>query len=639
MSEYGVKVSRIELINGDAQAQHLQLTIQRAYDKVQKKNPLKISSFAVEPNTSIGKNIRTAIQNAYTDEAKRNPIKIKHIQVSLENESRAQVFDELQSEMNKRELTINVKKIDASQAIHGLKDDLSKMLSGLSIGGLKAFLGTDGVDATKVRANNKALNKYQEELDKAFSKIPDDDQFNMADEYRAIGEEIERIRTLEAVAQEDAIKKIEERIRHYKNEIEIKKQSSAQSMQSAQKEAEATQAAAYMAEGLQNRVNQAKQSLDKLDDGDTKSGLLESIEKINQKIAEIPEKTGRARTELEKLLKADISQLEKDIKEAFATPERKQNETEISNIVSEYDKLITKVREKYDDSSLRDDMIEQLRAEQNEVIKLKEVTTDAQNAALSGMREKVAKSREVVQANIDEQKAEANRSKNEVSVLSKAIAFRQRINEWIKNNSRAYAAYRSQVDQIIIALQDEGNLSKDVLDEKLLAFSKIELAAQKAGITGKTLFGQLNEVWGKLTGGAATAFLTSQIQDKMRMALQAVKDVDAAMTELRKVTDLTAQAYDHFVDSASDMSTRVGSTLADTISSTADFARLGYSIRESSMLAEAALTYKNVGDGIDSISTATESLISTIKAFDVAAVDSMSIVDKYNEVGKLCPAA
>ena len=69
------------------------------------------------------------------------------------------------------------------------------------------------------------------------------------------------------------------------------------------------------------------------------------------------------------------------------------------------------------------------------------------------------------------------------------------------------------------------------------------------------------------------------------------------------------------------------------------FARLGYSLDEAANLADAALVYKNVGDGISDISEASQSIISTMKAFKIEASDAMSIVDKFNEVGKRnCPA-
>ena len=112
-----------------------------------------------------------------------------------------------------------------------------------------------------------------------------------------------------------------------------------------------------------------------------------------------------------------------------------------------------------------------------------------------------------------------------------------------------------------------------------------------------------------------------------------VREIDSALTELKKVTDETDETYEKFLDTASKVGSEIGSTIADFTNATADFARLGYSIEEATKLAEAASIYKNVGDGIDSVSQATESIISTIKAFGIEAENSMSIVDKFNEVG------
>lgn len=45
------------------------------------------------------------------------------------------------------------------------------------------------------------------------------------------------------------------------------------------------------------------------------------------------------------------------------------------------------------------------------------------------------------------------------------------------------------------------------------------------------------------------------------------------------------------------------------------------------------MIYTNVGDSIESISDATTSIISTMKAFNIEAQNSMDIVDMFNEVG------
>lgn len=113
----------------------------------------------------------------------------------------------------------------------------------------------------------------------------------------------------------------------------------------------------------------------------------------------------------------------------------------------------------------------------------------------------------------------------------------------------------------------------------------------------------------------------------------AVVDVDSAMVELKKVTNETDQAYDQFLSSAANKAVKIGASYSDFITSTSDFARLGYSLKDAEGLAEVATVYSVVGDEIDSVDTATGSIISTMKAFKVETSDAMSIVDKFNAVG------
>ena len=119
----------------------------------------------------------------------------------------------------------------------------------------------------------------------------------------------------------------------------------------------------------------------------------------------------------------------------------------------------------------------------------------------------------------------------------------------------------------------------------------------------------------------------------LRQGVEYVREIDAAMTELRKVTDETEATYAKFLKTASATASSIGSTLSDFTNVTSDFARLGYSIAESTELAKTALIYENVGDGFSSVEEASQRIISTMKAFGVEAENTMGIVDRFNEVG------
>ena len=105
------------------------------------------------------------------------------------------------------------------------------------------------------------------------------------------------------------------------------------------------------------------------------------------------------------------------------------------------------------------------------------------------------------------------------------------------------------------------------------------------------------------------------------------------MTELKKVTDETDSAYSNFLTNASKRSVELGTTITDYVNSTANFARLGYSMDDATQLSEVANIYSVVGDEISGIDEASSSVISTMQAFGIQANDAISIVDKFNEVG------
>lgn len=174
---------------------------------------------------------------------------------------------------------------------------------------------------------------------------------------------------------------------------------------------------------------------------------------------------------------------------------------------------------------------------------------------------------------------------------------------------------------------------------------KNRLASIRTGVTSVSgtikSAGEATRTWGERIGSLSAKFGTwLSITQVIMAGIRTVKamasnvvELDTAMTELRKVTDETEASYDRFLERATSRSKELGAALSDTVTATADFARLGYGLSEAEKLADAAIVYKNVGDGIEDISTASESIISTMQAFGIPAEQAMTIVDKFNEVG------
>lgn len=131
-----------------------------------------------------------------------------------------------------------------------------------------------------------------------------------------------------------------------------------------------------------------------------------------------------------------------------------------------------------------------------------------------------------------------------------------------------------------------------------------------------------------------TASITSiyRIWGEIRRGIQYIREIDSALTELKKVTDETEKTYDNFLDTAAKTADKVGSTIKEVVSSTADWARLGYSLEDAHQLAESTSILLNVSE-FQSIEDATSALTSTLQAFGYTADQSMNVVDVLNEVG------
>lgn len=129
--------------------------------------------------------------------------------------------------------------------------------------------------------------------------------------------------------------------------------------------------------------------------------------------------------------------------------------------------------------------------------------------------------------------------------------------------------------------------------------------------------------------------ITQKVFSEIRNGITYIKELDSALTEMKKVSDESTSSLERFQKQSFNVAKEIGTTAVEIQRSAADFMRLGYSLKEASQLAKDANIYANVGD-MD-IETATEHMISSIKAweseFKNSTEASISLIDKYNEIG------
>lgn len=218
----------------------------------------------------------------------------------------------------------------------------------------------------------------------------------------------------------------------------------------------------------------------------------------------------------------------------------------------------------------------------------------------------------------------------QISTLDNKIA------SWMEKNSKASRDFGASIDNLrgrLASLNASGTATASELNAIEREFNEVRQAAIATGQVGSSVGNQLKGAFSSILRYVSVSTVIYQSINALKEMYQNVYNIDTEMTELKKVTDETAASYSNFLKGAGSTAKEIGTTISDLVSSTADFARLGYSFSDSQELAKVANIYSVVGDEIDSIDTATKSIISTLTAFHIEANDAMSIVDKFNEVG------
>lgn len=111
-----------------------------------------------------------------------------------------------------------------------------------------------------------------------------------------------------------------------------------------------------------------------------------------------------------------------------------------------------------------------------------------------------------------------------------------------------------------------------------------------------------------------------------------VRDLDSALVELQKVTDLSGASLDDFTKKAYDAAEGLAKTGTEVIEASTEFAKAGYDSDMSLELGKIALMYTNIADEEVKAGEAANFMIAQMKAFNIEAEDAMHIIDAVNEV-------
>lgn len=571
---YGVNV-KLKIDNTDAAVKSLNAQIQSTFKKAVRLESLPKIRLEIDRSekaisdlqSSIKRSIHTATKAA--EKGGASPIQISNISFHITKKA----MDDVASQLRSRPVELKIASIDAAPAVDRLRKQLTTMLSGLEIGGLKEFIGDNATSDALERAANATE-------------------------------------------------------RH------------AKAMENLQANARAAKASMTELQALQRSLNSKYGTVLGIQDKSKNDDYYKRYQSLQKQILEASKLSGEAQAREIQRIRDGIIGLNIEI----------ENYVERMNDAKKHADTIEKVRkdlEKYyrgADKIADNQKADSVRAQYEDLTRSINAAADSEISSnaetVASLREKAEAINDVIKKLLEEKEAARDvekASKAAAKRSNRAITLAGQIDSYKGLNPHAAKGFSSEFKKMADALNNVQEVTDESLDDIAKRFKIVKQLAKELGFEGKNAFEQItsggSEALSVITNFAAAHFSLRQLEKVLREVWSAVKDLDLALTELKKVTDLTDAAYDRFLRSAASMSSRVGSTLSSVVTATADFARLGYSITDAARLAEASLLYKNVGDGIESVSQSSESLISTIKAFGVDVSNVTHIVDAFNEVG------
>ena len=127
--------------------------------------------------------------------------------------------------------------------------------------------------------------------------------------------------------------------------------------------------------------------------------------------------------------------------------------------------------------------------------------------------------------------------------------------------------------------------------------------------------------------------LITAFSDAVNGAIATVNEFDSALTEFKKVSDLSGEALDNYTDKLGKLGEAVARSRTQMVEAATEFKKSGYSNEQSAELAQIASLFQNVADSELSAGDAADYVISQMKAFGMKTTEeAQGIIDKTNEV-------
>lgn len=198
-----------------------------------------------------------------------------------------------------------------------------------------------------------------------------------------------------------------------------------------------------------------------------------------------------------------------------------------------------------------------------------------------------------------------------------------------RNGMAAYIKARSR---------DDGKLEKYAINfnqDTGIARSQLKSRSEYKSLFGQ-IVGDMGQEVTKLSKYLISMGGIDVVWQGFQQGIESIKEMNAAMTELKKVTSDTSDVYATVEKDMYATGKDIGRDAVELTKSTADWARLGYNTQDSEKMSKWTGILMNVSE-FEQVDDATNALISIMQGFDKGADDVENVVDVLNNIGNKEP--
>ena len=210
-----------------------------------------------------------------------------------------------------------------------------------------------------------------------------------------------------------------------------------------------------------------------------------------------------------------------------------------------------------------------------------------------------------------------------------ASASGNKVVEYMNANSRAVKKYGASLKTLEQQYRSMTTIEEKANYDKVFANLKSRIGAE--GLSGNSWFGELKRATGQIAQFAGVyGMLQNTVMQIPYKAITAVKDYDAAMTNMQMATGISNTQAQELMNTYSDMGKQLKVTGVDVATSATEWMKQGKTIEESNKLAQDSIVLSKIGNL--SSDDATRTITAAMKSYDLNESQVMDFVDQISAI-------